>query len=93
MRLTNTKFFELLEKGCRLLCRGQKRYGENFFARMERCAALPSFGTVDSGRGDLYDLAKEFDHISLNDVDKDHAASIWQSCLWAGSMVARDLEQ
>lgn len=91
VRLTNTKFFELLEKGCSCYAGARNDMAENFFARMERCAALPSLERLDSGRGDLYDLAKEFDHLSLNDVDKDQCREYMAKLSLAGSMVARDL--
>lgn len=91
VRLTTTKFFELLENGCLCYTGARNDMADSFFARMEKCAALPLTRRLDSRKEDLFALAKAFEDISFNDMDKDECRERLSKISLAASMVARDL--
>ncbi len=91
LRLTTSKFFELLEKSCLCYTGARNDMAEAFFARMERCASLPVLDRLNRSESQLYAIAAQFKGAEPAEATKDECRDFTAKLAVAATMVAKEL--
>ncbi len=91
VRMTNTKFFELLERGCLCFAGARNDMADDFFLRMDALAAVPKLESLNASWSELYAMAQDFERVIPEELTKDECRELETKLTPTAQMVAANI--
>ncbi len=91
VRLTTTKFLDLLHQSCLCYEGTRSDMADKFFESMKRCAHMPALKELDPSWSELYSVCAELEALDLSAVDQSLCRKLSEKITGCGRLLAEYL--